>query len=355
MAQLGRFEYTVIDRSGNAISGASVEVRKQGAQVSGAQAGSPYTVNDIGGIIVGDTVKLNTGSTSRNVSAISATTVTTSGGDLGAVIDDDRITCVTLPTIYEDALGATSTPNPLTTDANGYCSCYAEGGKYDMLITAGANVRLVTDVTVVGEDNRSNIFNSGTAVAFKFDTLRNLGAADKILQVSRLESNEVFSVGGTGNVAIAGTLDVTGTTALTGAATLATLNVTGATTLDVTTVNGNLTTIGTIGDVGRTELVSGVASGSALLGAFSITSTNNLVGATDNLMVIYNAGVAKMQVTKDGDIGPRQLGPLLTAGVGAPGALVQPKGTIYMRTDGGVGTTIYVSQGGGTWNPIAGV
>lgn len=33
----------------------------------------------------------------------------------------------------------------------------------------------------------------------------------------------------------------------------------------------------------------------------------------------------------------------------------QPAGSLWLRTDGAAGTRIYVSQGGGTWTPIAGV
>ena len=47
-------------------------------------------------------------------------------------------------------------------------------------------------------------------------------------------------------------------------------------------------------------------------------------------------------------------GPTWTAGTGAPGS-TQPLGSLYSRTDGGVGTTLYVSRGGGTWNPVAAV
>lgn len=45
-------------------------------------------------------------------------------------------------------------------------------------------------------------------------------------------------------------------------------------------------------------------------------------------------------------------GPTWTSGAGVPGA-TEPKGSIYSRTGGGVGTTLYVSQGGGTWNAVA--
>ena len=47
-------------------------------------------------------------------------------------------------------------------------------------------------------------------------------------------------------------------------------------------------------------------------------------------------------------------GPTWSVGTGAPSG-TKPKGSIYSRTDGAVGTTLYVSQGSGTWNPIAGV
>ena len=47
-------------------------------------------------------------------------------------------------------------------------------------------------------------------------------------------------------------------------------------------------------------------------------------------------------------------GPNVRSGTGA-GTGNQPKGSLWLRTDGAVGTTLYVSQGGGTWNPVAAV
>lgn len=47
-------------------------------------------------------------------------------------------------------------------------------------------------------------------------------------------------------------------------------------------------------------------------------------------------------------------GPTWSSGAGAPAA-VQPRGSLYSRTDGAVGSTLYVSQGGGAWNAVAGV
>lgn len=46
--------------------------------------------------------------------------------------------------------------------------------------------------------------------------------------------------------------------------------------------------------------------------------------------------------------------PTIRSGTGAATG-TQPKGSLWMRTDGAVGSTLYVSQGGGTWNAVAGV
>ena len=49
-------------------------------------------------------------------------------------------------------------------------------------------------------------------------------------------------------------------------------------------------------------------------------------------------------------------GPRIVQGTGVPPVILTlPRGTFYLRTDGAVGSTVYVSQGGGTWNAIAGV
>lgn len=47
-------------------------------------------------------------------------------------------------------------------------------------------------------------------------------------------------------------------------------------------------------------------------------------------------------------------GPNIRSGTGAASG-TQPKGSLWMRTDGAVGSTLYVSQGAGTWNAVAGV
>lgn len=49
-------------------------------------------------------------------------------------------------------------------------------------------------------------------------------------------------------------------------------------------------------------------------------------------------------------------GPRIVQGTGAPSVLLAlTKGSLYLRNDGGVGSTLYVTQGAGTWNAVPGV
>jgi hypothetical protein len=60
--------------------------------------------------------------------------------------------------------------------------------------------------------------------------------------------------------------------------------------------------------------------------------------------------------TTVGDLLLGASGPRIIQRTGAPPVILTlPRGTLYLRTDGAVGSTVYVSQGGGTWNAIAGV
>jgi len=47
-------------------------------------------------------------------------------------------------------------------------------------------------------------------------------------------------------------------------------------------------------------------------------------------------------------------GPTWTSGTSAPSS-TQPVGSLYSRVGGAVGSTLYVSRGGGTWAAVAGV
>lgn len=215
MAQLGKLVFGIKDSAGNALSGVSVEVRKQGAQVNGAHAGSntTFTVDDPGAIVATDNVRVNTGTvTTRSVSSVTGTTVVVGAPGFDDLIDDDRLTDITLPTVYEDAVGNTSKTNALTTDAAGEAFCWVVGGKYDVLVSGGgATTKLYTDIAAVGGESRTSTIYSGTA--WKLDSVRALAAADLLLDVSTAGVNK-FKVMGDGEVvagAAGATHNLTGT------------------------------------------------------------------------------------------------------------------------------------------------
>src|SRR3972149_5314082 len=109
MAQLARFSKTVLDTSGNATSGASVTIYREGATVNGNQSGtSPLTVTvrDNGKIATADSVFVNTTTgTTYTVDSTTSTTVVLSGfaGTLVLTSGDRIIPSNSLPTLYADA------------------------------------------------------------------------------------------------------------------------------------------------------------------------------------------------------------------------------------------------------------
>ena len=144
MSQLGRFERTVQDTSGTALSGVSVTIYREGATLNGAASGTTpltCTVHHNGLIRAGDTVFVNTTTgTLYSVDSTTATTVVISGflGTLSLSSGDRLVPSNSQPTIYSDAHGNTSVSNPLTTSATGYANCYIGAGIYDVLISGGA-------------------------------------------------------------------------------------------------------------------------------------------------------------------------------------------------------------------------
>jgi hypothetical protein len=112
-----------------------------------------------------------------------------------------------------------------------------------------------------------------------------------------------------------------------GASIATTLTATAIAAGDISTSNGM--------SVGNVLLV--VAGGAGIVGNSTVDGTFGVTGAATAASLQVGAG-----------------GPSWTAGTGAPAATA-PIGSLYSRTDGGVGTTLYVSAGAGTWNPVAGV
>lgn len=94
-------------------------------------------------------------------------------------------------------------------------------------------------------------------------------------------------------------------------------------------------------------------SGGAAIRLFEITTAGNVraYGGIDNTAL---GATTPSTVVGTSIRTLSTVGPTWTGGTGAPGT-TQPLGSMFSRTDGGVGTTLYVSRGGGTWNAVAGV
>ena len=84
-----------------------------------------------------------------------------------------------------------------------------------------------------------------------------------------------------------------------------------------------------------------------------VASVSNSAGSDANMAQVASfttTGLAVPQLA----LGLSGTPPTIRAGAGAATG-TQPKGSVWVRTDGAVGSTFYVSQGAGTWNPVAGV
>lgn len=211
MADLGRLEFVIRSGAGQALSGVSVEIRPQGASI---QSGGPnsFTVDAPNGLVAGMNTRINTStSPTRAVSSVAATNVTVGAGGFSGTADDDRITAVdNLPSLFADAQGNEAKSNPLTTDSAGRAWAYLVGGAYDVLTSGGgADTRLFQDqIAVGGHSIISNIFTTGSAIGYKFNTLRTLVGNDKLVTFQHAGS-EVFNLKPAG-ATVTGTLTATG-------------------------------------------------------------------------------------------------------------------------------------------------
>jgi hypothetical protein len=161
-----------------------------------------------------------------------------------------------------------------------------------------------------------------------------------------------------------------GQTPITGNWTFGGYNIIGIGTLGVTNVVA--TAVATSGGmtVGDTLTVTkGGASIGGTVAATAVTATDMSTGngmTVGNVLSVSAGGAAitgnstvtgTLSVTGTATVGTAQIGaggPTWTAGTGAPAATA-PIGSLYSRMDGSVGSALYVSAGGGTWNAVAGV
>lgn len=154
----GRFDRYIIGINGQAVSGATVEVRRQGATaVQGAQSGAtPIVINVVapGAIQPGDTVVIGTAtSPSYTVGTVTATTVQLTAGGAISLSGGERLSPnnLPLPTMYVDSNGVTTKLNPLTSSPRGQAQGWIADGIYDFRVSgAGVTTFLSEDYFIGG-------------------------------------------------------------------------------------------------------------------------------------------------------------------------------------------------------------
>jgi len=197
MAHLGKIEVVVSDpATGLPVSGATVEIRKQGGTVQGTTGPTTINLHAQGALDVDDTLNVDADTLAvvTLLTQPTGTQITVSGVGFTPLVNDvSRITAtLPLPSIFNAEDAGEVKANPLSTDANGLAFAFAPVGFYDVLVTrAGVKTLLTNVIAGAGADFVSNIWGTGSATAFNFDTHRAL-AADDILV--RFRDNGVTKV-----------------------------------------------------------------------------------------------------------------------------------------------------------------
>jgi len=313
MAQLGKFERTILDNQGDPLSGISVAIYNQGASLSAAGT-NPYTVYDPGALTTAYTVQRNTSSAQQKaVTVVGATSITVQGIGLGSLVANDRLVAVSpVPTLYFDATGVTSTgSNILTTDANGYCTCWLLGGAYDVIVSGtGYSTRLTTDFIVSAEKRQSNALDASNTPLWIFGSSRTLGLSPIVEWHNPTGSRKayitalgdfngrqgIFSsvLSTTSNFMVSGTSTLIGNTTVGG-----TFGVTGATTLA-----GLTATTGTFSSTLTASNGFTISAGTISLPTNALSKTSIATGTTD---VNQGAGTAYTTIAGDGNASLVQL------------------------------------------------
>jgi hypothetical protein len=123
---------------------------------------------------------------------------------------------------------------------------------------------------------------------------------------------------------------------------------------NVATLNSGLSFANAVAPGGVTDLSKHIMLGYGGIG-FNITSGSlNYVATSGNVHSFVVNGVVVGTIGANGIMTGPAGSPTWTSGSAAPAATA-PVGSLYSRTGGAVGTTLYVSRGGGTWAAVAGV
>jgi hypothetical protein len=171
MTQLAHFRKTLLDSSGEPVSGASYTIYREGATFESGSGTSPVTltVRNNGKIEAGDVVFINTTTgTTYTVDSTTDTTVVLSGfaGTLAPTALDRIIPSNNTADLFSDDQGNVSKTNPLTTSSTGVVDAYLEYTAYDYIYSgSGVTTTLVQSHTPSTESpaqvRYADAFNDG--------------------------------------------------------------------------------------------------------------------------------------------------------------------------------------------------
>lgn len=233
-------------------------------------------------------------------------------------------------------------------------------------VTFNGSATATGNMTVTGEVHTNYVVNSPGDALYLLSNNQASGPSQEVYLLSgdvtgaAAQSGTVYMLSGnaTGTSGGSGFLNIesgSSSTGYTGTVNIRSGHITGTgvSTGDLSLCTG--TAIG--GNSGRIIMNTGAAKGAGRsVGDIEIQTGAAESGAAEGSIV-----VSAQNINFHGSVmidGPLTVGgtsgPTWTVGTGLPAA-TQPRGSLFSRTDGAVGSTLYVSRGAGTWNAVAGV
>lgn len=161
---------SVTDTSRIPASGVLIDIYREGATAQGAGsdvgAGTTISVHDPGRIVAGDTVVVGTGTVTRTVGSITASSIVISAGGGGTFSwsDGDRIIPTnTRPVTYTDDAGieTTAVTSQITTSSLGEGFCYTRSPHVEAIANDGGTKTLISDISGGGGREQVSHFEWG--------------------------------------------------------------------------------------------------------------------------------------------------------------------------------------------------
>lgn len=165
------FKDASVSDTGQVVAGsATVTVYRQGATVSDGiitVTTSPTVINvyDSGRVIVGDTLQAGTDTSKQMVvTAVSAQTITaqsTVGGSFALTVGNRLIPYGSLPTLYSESTGVTTTANPTSTNSRGLAEFYVREMMVDVILSGSGLTTTLYQNEDTGVIHRANVRDYG--------------------------------------------------------------------------------------------------------------------------------------------------------------------------------------------------